>query len=263
MSTASQYHFAGADADGESQRLSMLEAWLDPITGRRLGELDLPAGGCALEVGAGRGSVARMLAARLGPAGRVVAVDIDPRFLTAIPGVEVRRLDVRVDSPEADTFDLVHCRFLLMHLPDPLAALRRLVNALRPGGVILLEEADGGMLRFAGHPDADWATETTTRAMQAMAAAKIADSWYGRRLPADAVAAGLEVIGGDAIAPLATSGHPAFELVRLTAITGGPGMVASGVITQDELTRLTAVFEAPSLHLLGYATVCVSARRIG
>ena len=48
-------------------------------------------------------------------------------------GADVRRLDIRQDDLEADTYDFVHCRALLMLLPDPTAALTWLVAALRPG----------------------------------------------------------------------------------------------------------------------------------
>ena len=51
-------------------------------------------------------------------------------------GCEVERLDTRF---EADTFDLVYMRFALDHCYDPLAALRQMVRAARPGGVVMIE----------------------------------------------------------------------------------------------------------------------------
>jgi SAM-dependent methyltransferase len=95
-----------------------------------------------LEVGAGDGIVAQWLAGRVGPEGRVVATDIDPRFLAGLAGVEVRRHDVLCDPLECGAYDLVHCRALLMHLRDPGRALARMVAALRPGGWLVIEEGD-------------------------------------------------------------------------------------------------------------------------
>jgi hypothetical protein len=65
--------------------------------------------------------VARWLAGRVGPTGRVVATDIDPRFLAGseLAGVEVRRHDIPRDLLETGHYDLVHCRALLMHLKHP------------------------------------------------------------------------------------------------------------------------------------------------
>jgi SAM-dependent methyltransferase len=41
-----------------------------------------------------------------------------------------------------NTFDLVYCRFLLIHLPDPGACLREMHRVLKPGGVIVVEDGD-------------------------------------------------------------------------------------------------------------------------
>ncbi len=41
-----------------------------------------------------------------------------------------------------DTFDLVYCRFLLLHLPRPEAALREMSRLLKPGGILVCEDGD-------------------------------------------------------------------------------------------------------------------------
>jgi ubiquinone/menaquinone biosynthesis C-methylase UbiE len=71
-----------------------------------------------LDVGAGAGSLGRWLAERVGPTGHVVAADIDPRFLGGLrePNVEVHRCDITRDAVEQNCYDLVHSRFLLMHM---------------------------------------------------------------------------------------------------------------------------------------------------
>jgi chemotaxis methyl-accepting protein methylase len=75
----------------------------------------------------------------------VVAADIDCRFLSGLPrNVDIRTLDIRHDELEPEGYDLIHCRALLIHLPDPVGVLRRMVAGLRPGGVLLAEESDHG-----------------------------------------------------------------------------------------------------------------------
>src|SRR5262249_61850403 len=98
--------------------------------------------------------MARWLAGRVGREGRVVATDLNPRFLAGhgLPNVEVRRHNIIEDELEAAHYDLAHCRALLMHLPDPIRALRRLVDAVRPGGWLLVEEADGSASCGAADP---------------------------------------------------------------------------------------------------------------
>ena len=130
-----RYFAADAEADDELARLKLLEALCDPWTFRCLDGIAVRQGWRCLEVGAGAGSVVRWLSERVGSAGRVVAVDLDPRFLGDLraPNVEVRRCDITQDDIEPAAYDLVHCRALLMHMNDPADVLRRMAAALRPG----------------------------------------------------------------------------------------------------------------------------------
>ena len=65
--------------------------------------------------------MAEWLSTRVGPTGRVVATDIELRFLGRIsaPNLEVRQHDILKDDLETSHYDLVHCRLLLMHLAEP------------------------------------------------------------------------------------------------------------------------------------------------
>ena len=122
----------------------ILEAACDPFTAEHLDKVGVGAGWHCLEVGAGGGSVVRMLCDRVGPAGRVLAVDLEPALIADLeaPNLEVRRSDVVVDELPEAAFDLVHARAVLMHIPQRGEVLPRMVRALKPGGVLLLEEAD-------------------------------------------------------------------------------------------------------------------------
>src|SRR5215475_6958128 len=102
------------------QRLALLEQCLDAGTCRRISALGLADGWQCLEVGAGAGSVARWLCSQVGAAGRVVAIDIDTSFLDTLdePNLEVRRHNLVSDTLPPDSFDLIHARMVLMHLPS-------------------------------------------------------------------------------------------------------------------------------------------------
>ena len=97
-----------------------------------------------LEVGGGGGSIARWLCQQVGAQGQVVATDIDTRFLDELdlPNLEVLRHDAVNDALPEAAFDLVHARAVLCHLAGRDEVLSKLVTALRPGGWLLLEEAD-------------------------------------------------------------------------------------------------------------------------
>ncbi len=130
--------------DKASRRLSLLEQYLDPMTKRRMTALGIHHGMTCLDVAAGGGSVAVWPCEQVGPTGRVVATDINIQLLqdTNRPNFEAIEHDITVDNPPESGFDFVHSRWLLHHLSKPELAIRRMIDALRPGGWLLLEEVD-------------------------------------------------------------------------------------------------------------------------
>jgi SAM-dependent methyltransferase len=100
-------------------------------------------------VGAGSGSIARWLADQVGAAGRVLAVDLDPRWCRSDgrDQLEVRALDLVAEPVPPGPWDVIHERLVLQHVPERLDVLTRLVAALAPGGVLLLEDFDTGEVR--------------------------------------------------------------------------------------------------------------------
>jgi SAM-dependent methyltransferase len=125
-------------------RLGLLEACHDPTTFRRADALGVGPGWQCLDVGAGYGSVARWLAARVQPGGSVIAADLDTRLLEELerPGLKVRQMDVVTDELPTAAYDFVHTRVVLMHIPERDAVLEKLVAALAPDGVLMIEEDD-------------------------------------------------------------------------------------------------------------------------
>jgi SAM-dependent methyltransferase len=191
----------------------------------------------------------------------VVAADIDCRFLTGLPSnVEVRELDVRHDEREPEGYDLVHCRALLNHVPDPAAVLRRMVDALRPGGVLLAEEGDLGLLADGGHPDAQWASERH-QMFEALAPAKALRGYLGRTLPGMLIDAGLGPARCEVETTVARPGDPAFDFWRRTWAEITPAMVTGGLLTGDDRDRIDAVIECPTVVLTMLSAVAAWARR--
>ena len=113
------YAFPHAGAD-ERRRLELFAERLDPLTVRRIKALGLARGARCLEVGGGRGSIARWLCEHVGPDGRVTATDLETGFLSelSLPNLDVLRHDVTSDEFPDRSFDLVHVRAVLMHIPD-------------------------------------------------------------------------------------------------------------------------------------------------
>jgi SAM-dependent methyltransferase len=130
-------------AEQTGQRFASLEACYDPVTIRQLQAIGVVDGWWCLEVGAGSGSIVRRLAELAGPDGHVVATDIDPRWIEAgHANIELRRHDIVAHELEHDTFDLAHARLVLSRVPDRDRALRRMIESLKPGGWLLIEDFD-------------------------------------------------------------------------------------------------------------------------
>src|SRR5262249_7068426 len=106
-----------------------------------------------LDLGTGLGHVAFAAAELVGPVGRVVGIDRDPKLLfaamrraSAHPQVRFVEADVRTWRGE-EPFDAIVGRLIFFHLPDRLAVLRHHVESLRPGGVVVALDFDLGSIR--------------------------------------------------------------------------------------------------------------------
>jgi SAM-dependent methyltransferase len=260
---ADSYAFAGVPHDAERIRVQSLEAWTDPLTIRQLEAVGATAGWRCVDVGAGAGSMVRWLAERVGPSGSVVAADLDPRFLTQLPdNVEVRRHDISTEDLEANAYDLVHCRAVLIHLARPDAALARMVAALKPGGWLVVEDGDWGLCTIAGHPDGPWATAYLHDLWSRHDQAGIRHPYFGRTLPGLVAELGLDSVAGEVIAPVSRDGDATLDMHRLTV--GYLRSASLGVgASEEDFSRLISVLDSASVVLLGVALVAVRGRKPG
>ncbi|MFG2123586.1 class I SAM-dependent methyltransferase [Streptomyces sp. NPDC048710] len=126
----------------EAERIDDAALIYDPFTTRRLQALGAGSGSRCLEVGAGTGTVARWLLEEAGAA-EVVALDRDTTGLDALAGPRLRVVtaDLTDESLRLGTFDLIHARFVLMHLPERRRLVSRLTRWLNPGGWLVLGDA--------------------------------------------------------------------------------------------------------------------------
>jgi len=234
--------------------LAGLSAQFDSVTVRHLGALGVAAGWHCLEVGAGAGSIARWLAATVGSTGRVVATELDTQFLDDLPRppAEVVRHDITSDPVEQDAFDLVHARAVLEHLPSRGEVVTRLVTALRPGGVLLLEDIvfGGALLPVSGRivsPPSK--TSAFSRLMPAMAAgfrAAGADPEFGLELPAALAAAGLRDVDAEFTSRLVRGGSEESAFYTMAVQDLGPRLIGAGLLTAQDLVEPLAFVRDPA-----------------
>jgi SAM-dependent methyltransferase len=246
--------------DRARRRLSLLERQLDPATKRRLVELGIQNGSRCLEVGAGGGSVAIWLCQQVGSTGRVVATDINIDLLQNInmPNFEAIKHDIIVDGPLEGAFDFVHARWLLHHLREPELAIRRMIEALMPGGWLLLEEVDF----FPVHTSTsqlyvDFMVALTNNVVRGSGR----DCFWARALPRLVAGMDLSQVGAEGDFSVLQGGSPGAEFFSLTAKQIRERIIESGELSAQRFDEALDLLKSPAFWAFGGGTVAVWGQR--
>jgi SAM-dependent methyltransferase len=238
------------------RRLALLEQHLDPITQRRLLALGVKDGWDCLEVGGGGGSVARWLCRQVGAEGHVTATDIDIRFLQQIHenNFEAITHDVTARDLPENKFDLVHTRWLLHHLRQPEHVIQRMIAALRPGGLLLLEEVDFFPVQIS-------TSSVYTDFMLALTGTVVApsgrDCLWARALPALVAEQGLEALGVEGDLAFLRGGSPLAEFFKLTGEQMRDRVISSNALSEDRFNAGMALLDDPKFSAFAGAGIAV------
>jgi SAM-dependent methyltransferase len=238
------------------RRLEVLQAAHDPTSIRHATALGVGPGWDCLDAGAGGGSFARWLTQQVGATGSVLAVDIDTRLLEELdaPGLEIHEMNLETGELPRGAFDFIHTRLLLLHLRRRDEVLAKLAAALRPGGVLLIEEDDVFSVKaLADGPYRDaWEAflEVTDRAG--------VDPTWARDLPRRLTRLGLLDVDAEVDAQLFRGGTAAAQMWSLTWL-----QVRDEAADQDAIDRGRAVLEEPARWFYGPAKVIAWGRRPG
>ena len=194
-----------------------------------------------LDLGTGLGHVAFMVAGLIGPGGSVVGVDQAARLLeiaeqrraaAGLENVGFLHGDARTFTV-SEPFDAVVARLLLFHLPDRQEVLRRQLDALRPGGKMVLVEFDIGALRT--EPDAPLVA-SAKRWMEAAFRAAGADPRVGARAGELLRRAGLADVQTFGIQPYLAPTDPVGSLLCAGVVRSlAPKILAEGIADEAEL----------------------------
>jgi SAM-dependent methyltransferase len=235
--------YALASGEVATHRLQASHDVYGPGTRRLLRDAGLRRGMRVADIGCGAGIVTALLAEIVGPKGDVVGVDCSgAQIAAARVQIDSGVTNVRfVEASAADTglprgsFDLVYCRFLLIHSPEPQRALGEMLALLKPNGILVCEDGDlasaGSEPPSAPPAFADrWGRPGPQRGV---------DDTLGRRLYQMVLAAGFaepEINFND---PAVAQGE-CDRLWELSVAEAGPAFIDAGLTTADELDSTLA-----------------------
>jgi len=142
--------YALGDGDAERRRLILQARFLGELTRELFSRAGLAAGMRVLDVGCGVGDISLLASEFVGARGSVLGVDRSAQSLALARQraddarlANVEFVEAALDSlPACGPFDALVGRLILLYLPDPARALRRLLECVRPGGLVVFQEMD-------------------------------------------------------------------------------------------------------------------------
>ncbi len=192
------------------------------------------------DVGCASGEISLLASRLVGQEGQVVGFDHDAQSLSVAEqrahaeghtNMTFVQCDLIRDSLGAGIFDAIVGRRILTYLPDPTAAMKRLVKNLRHGGIVVFQESDSTMTpgRISHLPLHDKVTRWITKTVEREGA----NAHMGFSLPNTLQDAGLVVkhICAEAVIQGQEGHYPLTFIVRAML----PRIVGSGVASESEI----------------------------
>ena len=260
----SEYLLGNAEPE-TAERFGGLERAFDELTIAHLARVGVASGGRCLEIGAGGGSIARWMASQVGEKGRVLAVDLDPRWFQhdGSPQLEVQPLDVVEQEIPEGPWDLIHERLVLVHIPRRLEVLDRLVEALAPGGWIVLEDFDTGEVRSIDRegPNHEFLFRML-REFNTLLGTRGAANSFGANALRSLRDRGLVDVGASGHVTIGTGGGDYSQVIAANTRQVRDGFVAQGV-APDDVDRYLDLLDDPDTILGSPVMITTWGRRPG
>lgn len=245
MANTFDYVISGG-AKGKS-RLNLLASVLEPYTKELLASLGVKDGVSFLDNGCGGGNVSVMVGKMAGEKGRIMAIDFDEEILglakndaenEGLRNISFRSLSA-YELPFENEFDFAYARFLLSHLGNPFTALQKMVESVKPGGTIIVED-----VHFSGHFSypvneafnqyVRWYTEVVKQ--------KGADAETGSKVFSLFKEAGIKDVGFNVIQPVFHTGDGKW-MAYVTLDRIKDTLIQTGIATADDISHILKELE--------------------
>ncbi len=259
--TDHHYVFDGTKEQAELDRLRLLESAFDPKARQRLENVGVSDGWHYLEVGAGAGSIMNWISEKVGSTGTVVAVDTDTRFLlsSVSSNTVIVKGDIRTVDLGRSRFDLVHGRYILLHIPEFASVLEKMLLLFKPGGWLVFEEPDFSAARcLVGSEDALLAFDRVSSAIETMYKATGIDHTAGLKIPKALSALRIKNLFVDNVAPSSRGGSPIARMMGMSAGQLRERYIQTKKCTGKDVDIYRTFAEDPGTWAIYYSTVCVS-----
>lgn len=248
MSTSGgEYLLTGGAAELERLRLQA-RVW-EPEAEAMLDRVGVAPDAHCIDLGCGALGILGPLSRRLGPSGRVVGVDLDAKQLAGarafvkeagLSNVEILDLDAYRTGFPAQTFDLVHVRFVFAPVGRDDELLREMLRLVRPGGIVAIQEPDASSWTcLPPHPS--WSR--LKEAILAAFARGGGDFNAGRRLYGMLRTAGLKDVSVRAAVQALSGGHPYLRLPVQFATSLRGRILDASLMSPSELDMALAECE--------------------
>jgi SAM-dependent methyltransferase len=241
MSTIGDKYLLGSGGS-DHERLRVISEIHDGRTRELLRRAGFVSGHRFVEFGCGLGYVARWAASE---GAHATGIDLNPEQVSVasemareagLTNAQFRLANIYEPGLEPESIDVSYSRWLMVHLNRPVEAMRAIHAALKPGGVMVCEEADLSVV-YAEPPSAAY-TKLRDIVIEG-GRQRGADYSGGRRAHLWAKEAGFEIVHGDAYQPHYLSGkHKGFW--NWTLRTMGLGLVREGSLDTARLDELVA-----------------------
>lgn len=228
-----------ATGNAAAYRLQLLHSLYGPGGRRVLLDAGVQPGMRVADLGCGVGMATSLLAELVGPKGHVVGIDFSGAqiaqarqrlsHLSNVSFVEASATDTLLPR---ESVDLVYCRFLLIHVTEPEQVLSEMYNLLKPNGILVVEDGD---LSSAGSvPPSTF--EIFSTLWGRLGPSRGVDYTLGSNLYQMVRAANFSQPDITFNQPVIARGESK-RLLELSVEEAGPGFIAAGLITSEELDR--------------------------